>query len=58
MMQYLFQKMKNPKIIGKYSPEKDELSCVQDKDELEEYFEDNPHKGMPYGFPALKKRRI
>lgn len=55
MMQYLFQKMENPEIIGKYSPEKDELSCVQDKDELEEYFEDNPHKGMPYGFPALKK---
>lgn len=55
MMQYLFQKDKNPLNIGTYAPEKDELSCVKDKDELAEYFEDNPHKGMPYGFPALKK---
>ena len=56
MMQYLYQKMKNPLIIGKYSPETDELSCVKDKDELAQYFEDNPHKGMPYGFPALTKK--
>ena len=32
------------------------LTCVKDKDELADFFEDNPHKGMPYGFPALKKR--
>lgn len=56
MMQYLNQKMKNPLNIGDYSPETDELSCVKDKDELAEYFDDNPHKGMPYGFPALEKK--
>lgn len=56
MMQYLFLKEQNPLSIGEYSPEKDELSCVKDKDELAVYFEDNPHKGMPYGFPALKKQ--
>jgi hypothetical protein len=55
MMQYLFQKNKNPLNIGKYSPEKDELTCVKDKDELTDFFDENPHKGMPYGFPALKK---
>jgi len=55
MMQYLFQKDKNPLNLGNYSPEEDELSCTKDKDELALFFEDNPHKGMPYGFPALKK---
>ena len=56
MMQYLFQKDANPQIIGEYSPETDELTCVKDKDELATFFEENPHKGMPYGFPALKKQ--
>jgi hypothetical protein len=56
MMQYLFQKDKNPLNIGDYSPETDELSCSKDQDELSEFFDDNPHKGMPYGFPALEKK--
>lgn len=56
MMQYLFQKDKNPLNIGLYSPETDELTCAKDKDELAEFFNDNPHKGMPYGFPALEKK--
>jgi len=55
MMQYLFQKQKNPLNIGEYSPETDEVVCAKDKDELAKFFDDNPHKGMPYGFPALKK---
>lgn len=55
MMRYLFQKEINPLNIGKYSPETDELTCVKDKKELEDFFDENPHKGMPYGFPALKK---
>ncbi|MFY9088123.1 fatty acid cis/trans isomerase [Arcobacter aquimarinus] len=55
MMQYLFQKQTNPLNIGEYSPETDKLSCVKNKDELGKYFDENPHKGMPYGFPALKK---
>lgn len=55
MMRYLFQKDINPLNIGKYSPETDELTCVKDKEELEDFFDENPHKGMPYGFPALKK---
>lgn len=56
MMQYLFQKDKNPLNIGDYSPETDELSCSKNNDELSEFFDDNPHKGMPYGFPALEKK--
>jgi len=56
MMQYLFQKDKNTLNIGEYSPETDEVTCSKDKDELAEFFDDNPHKGMPYGFPALEKK--
>jgi hypothetical protein len=56
MMQYLFQKNENPLNVGDYSPETDELSCSKNKDELSEFFDDNPHKGMPYGFPALEKK--
>jgi len=55
IMQYLFQKTKSPLNIGKYSPETDELSCVKDSQELTEFFDKNPHKAMPYGFPALEK---
>ena len=55
-MQYLFQKDKNPLNIGEYSPETDEVTCSKDKDELAEFFDDNPHKGMPYGFPSLEKK--
>ena len=55
MMQYLFQKQQNPLNIGEYSPETDELTCVKNKKELTDFFDENPHKGMPYGFPALKK---
>ena len=56
IMQYLFQKDKNPLNIGEYSPETDELSCVKNNDELAVFFDENPHKGMPYGFPALEKK--
>lgn len=55
MMQYLFQKDQNPISIDDYSPETDKLSCVKNRKELAVYFDENPHKGMPYGFPALKK---
>ncbi len=53
MMQFLFQKTLNPEIVGSYSPETDKLTCVQNYSELEDYFNKNPHKAMPYGFPEL-----
>ena len=55
MMQYLFEKDRNPKNIGNYSPETDKLTCAKDKEELEDFFDDNPHKAMPYGFPSISK---
>jgi hypothetical protein len=56
MMQFLNQKQKYPKNIGDYSPENDELSCAKNQEQMKEYFEDNPHKGMPYGMPQLNKK--
>ncbi len=55
MIHMLDQKMKNPDIIGEYSPETDDLICPKDKDEVNEYFDKKPNHGMPYGMPALKQ---
>ncbi|NVJ53889.1 MAG: fatty acid cis/trans isomerase [Campylobacteraceae bacterium] len=56
MLRLLEEKQKNPKNKGDYSPETDELACVKNQNELDDYLEDNPHKAMPYGFPALNKK--
>jgi len=55
MMHLLYDKKKNPSIIGVYSPETDDLICPRDKKELGQYFKEKPNHGMPYGFPALKE---
>ncbi|RXJ91859.1 peptidylprolyl isomerase [Arcobacter sp. CECT 8983] len=56
MLRLLKEKQKNPINKGDYSPETDELACVKNQKELDDYLEDNPHKAMPYGFPALSKK--
>ena len=53
MMQMLFDKKKNPKIIGSYAPEDEKLMCPRDKDEIAEYMEEKPNHGMPYGLPQI-----
>jgi len=54
MMHLLYDKKKNPEIIGSYAPETDELICPKNKEELNEYMDEKENHGMPYGFPALK----
>lgn len=56
MLEFLNKKQENPTNKGNYSPETDDLACVKTKKELDDYFKENPHKAMPYGFPALKKQ--
>lgn len=51
----LNQKLHYPENVGSYDPENDELSCSENAEELREYFDDNPHRGMPYGMPALTR---
>ena len=49
----LNQKKVKPESEGFYDSEND-LTCSETEEELKKFFEDNPHKGMPYGFPELE----
>lgn len=55
MMHMLHDKKVNPDVVGSYAPESDDLICPRNKEEMNEYVEDKPNHGMPYGFPALKE---
>jgi hypothetical protein len=56
MIHMLSDKMEHPEIIGEYAPEKDELICPRNSEEMGTYLEEKPNHGMPYGFPALKRK--
>lgn len=56
MIELLEQKQNNPLNKGTYSPETDELSCIQNKNELNDYLEEKPYHGMPYGFPVISQK--
>ncbi len=56
MMHLLYDKEQHPEIIGNYSPENDSLSCPRNKKELEEYIDDKPNHGMPYGLPKISSK--
>jgi hypothetical protein len=58
MIQLLSHKMKYPKSTGEYRPETDELTCSEDRKELGGYLKKHPNRGMPYGFPPLKKEEF
>ena len=54
MIEMLSHKMKNPKSVGEYRSEADDLTCSQNPEELGGYLAKHPNRGMPFGFPALK----
>jgi len=54
MIEILSHKMKNPKSVGEYRSEADDLTCSLNTEELGGYLEKHPNNGMPFGFPALK----
>ena len=54
MIEILSHKMNNPKSVGEYKSEADDLTCSQNPEELGGYLEKHPNNGMPFGFPALK----
>lgn len=56
MMHMLYDKKKNPQVLGSYAPENDDLICPKNKKELNKYMDEKKHHGMPYGFPALKEK--
>ncbi|EDZ62207.1 fatty acid cis/trans isomerase [Sulfurimonas gotlandica GD1] len=55
MLLLLDHKMRNPKSEGDYFSESDDLTCSKNREELAEFLDDNPHQGMPFGFPPLSK---
>lgn len=58
MFQLLALKDKNPEVRGYYDSESDNLTCSQEANELRNFMTSNPHKGMPFGFPELKKEEL
>jgi len=54
MIEILSHKINNPKSVGEYKSEADDLTCSQNPEELGGYLEKHPNNGMPFGFPALK----
>ena len=58
MIQVLSHKMKNPKSVGEYRPETDELTCAENRNEIGGYLKKHPNRGMPYGFPPLKQEEF
>jgi len=53
LVSLLDAKRKNPKSVGNYYPEADDLTCAKNIGELEDYLDDHPNNGMPFGFPEL-----
>ena len=54
MIEILSHKIKNPKSVGEYRSEAEDLTCSKNTEELGGYLEKHPNNGMPFGFPALK----
>ncbi len=58
MLQILDHKMKNPESTGEYFSEADDLTCSETSIELDGYLSKHPNRGMPFGFPPLKKEEF
>ena len=58
MIQVLSHKMNNPKSVGEYRPETDEMTCAENRNEIAGYLKKHPNRGMPYGFPPLKQEEF
>ena len=54
MIHLLDHKMHEAESIGEFRPDSETLTCPKDGQELADFLDENPNKGMPYGFPALK----
>ncbi len=53
MYMLLDHKRLSPNVAGSYYPEAGDLTCAEDKDELNKYLQKHPNNGMPFGFPPL-----
>lgn len=58
LIQLLDHKMKNPGGAGEFHPETDDLACSANRSEVAGYLKKHPNRGMPFGFPPLKKEEF
>ena len=58
MLELLNHKMDNPKSSGDYFAEAEDLTCAENSSELGGYLKKHPNRGMPFGFPPLKKEEF
>ncbi|MCI5223487.1 MAG: peptidylprolyl isomerase, partial [Candidatus Electrothrix sp. AR4] len=58
LLQLLSHKMEYPKSDGEYHPENEDLTCVDSDLKLGGYLEKHPNRGMPFGFPPLKREEF
>ena len=58
MLELLNHKMDNPKSSGEYFAEAEDLTCAENGKELGKYLKKHPNRGMPFGFPPLKKEEF
>lgn len=54
----LDHKRLSPDVSGEYYPEAGDLTCAESTAELTKYLKKHPNRGMPFGFPPLKKEEF
>ncbi|BHH84772.1 fatty acid cis/trans isomerase [Desulforhopalus sp. 52FAK] len=58
MFMILDHKRLAPKVSGEYFSEATDLTCSENKSELNGYLKKHPNRGMPFGFPPLKQEEF
>ncbi|WLE98732.1 MAG: fatty acid cis/trans isomerase [Candidatus Electrothrix communis] len=58
LLQLLAHKMEHPDSSGEYQSEAEDLTCAENGHELGSYLDTHPNRGMPFGFPPLKKEEF
>jgi hypothetical protein len=54
----LDHKRLSPDVAGEYYSEASDLTCAENSNELKKYLKKHPNRGMPFGFPPLKKEEF
>jgi len=58
LLTLLEHKKNHPDSLNQYRPESDTLTCARNQQELANYLAKHSDRGMPYGFPPLKKSEL
>ena len=58
MFMLLDHKRRSPKVSGEYFSEASDQTCAETQSELSTFLAQHPNRGMPFGFPPLKKEEF